>query len=125
MKLIYLVTGGALGTVARFYLSHLVQHPLHRHIYGFPVGTLLVNSLGCYLIGIFVSGADKWGWGTGPRVFLIAGFCGAFTTFSAFMVETVGLWKGETHTAAFLNVVLSLAIGLACFMAGAWTARAL
>ena len=123
MKLLYLVAGGAAGTVARFYLSHLIQHPLHQRSVIFPLGTLVVNSIGCFLIGLIAAGADKWGWGTNPRVLLIAGFCGAFTTFSALMAETAGLWKAEAPGAAFLNVGLSLILGAAFFAAGAAAAR--
>ena len=125
MKVLYLALGGVLGTLARFYLSHFAQRPFHHHIRGFPIGTLFVNLLGCYAAGVIVGVADKWGWGAGPRVFLLAGFCGAFTTFSAFMVETAGLFKGPGAGLAFLNVGLSLVLGYLCLAAGAFTARSL
>ncbi len=72
MKVLFLVLGGALGTLVRFYVSHFIQRRFRRHIFGFPIGTLSVNLLGCYIAGIVVGGADKWGWGSGPRVFLLA-----------------------------------------------------
>ncbi len=124
MQIVWLAAGGVLGTLARFFLSHLIQHPLHRHILGFPVGTLAVNLLGCFLIGIFVSGADRWGWGDNARVFALAGFCGAFTTFSAIVAESAGLWKGAGLGPALANVALSLVFGFAAFAAGALAARA-
>ncbi len=125
MKIFCLITGGALGTLARFYVSHFIQRPFHRHLFGFPIGTLSVNLLGCYLAGIIVGGADKWGWGAGPRIFLLAGFCGAFTTFSAFMIETAGLSKSAGSGMAFLNIALSLVLGYLSLGAGVLTARSL
>jgi len=125
MKLVWLLFGGALGTLSRFWLSHAVQGPLGARLAGFPVGTLAVNVAGCYLLGLFVAGADKWAWGANPRVFAMAGFCGAFTTFSAIVAETSGLGRGGAVGGAFLNIALSLALGYAFFVAGAMTGRAL
>ena len=124
MKLLYLLVGGLLGTAARFYLSHAIQHPFHKQLYGFPLGTLAVNAAGCYLMGLFVAGADKWAWGAEPRVLAMAGFCGAFTTFSALVAETSGLWQGGAAVTALLNVGLSLLIGFFAFGAGVLSARA-
>lgn len=124
MKLVWLAAGGVLGTLSRFFLSHLIQQPLHRHLFGFPAGILAVNLLGCFLLGIFVSGADRWGWGDNARVFAMAGFCGAFTTFSTLVADSAGLWKGGSVSASLVNVALSLVFGFAAFAAGALAARA-
>jgi len=83
--------GGSLGSVAR-YLCQKYIHEWNPH--PFPIGTFLVNVLGCFLIGIIYSLAEK-GNLLGPegRLLLATGFCGGFTTFSAFALENVNLLK--------------------------------
>ncbi len=100
--------GGAAGAVAR----HLVYLRLDRGT--FPAATLAVNVLGSLAFGLLLF-SDV---GESAMALGGVGFCGAFTTFSSFSVETVGLWeRGERRTAALnagANLALSLsAVGLA------------
>src|SRR5690349_17024884 len=81
-----LAAGGVLGTFARYGLS---QAAFKAFGGGFPYGTLGVNLLGSFLAGFFAELAGE-GLKLGPqaRLFLLTGFCGAFTTFSAFILES-------------------------------------
>lgn len=120
-KWIGLAAGGILGTLARYLLSGTV----HR-IFGvtFPFGTLVVNLVGCFAIGFLaVLAEEKFLLGPTARVFLMIGFCGAFTTFSSFILETANLAKDGENLYAFMNIALSLILGFAVFRLGIMLAR--
>ena len=110
------MVGGLLGTVARYFLSGTI----HRWFgAGFPSGTLVVNLVGCFLIGFLSAVADeKFLLGPNARILLLVGFLGAFTTFSTFMFETANLIKGGETFTALVNVVLSVIIGFFVFRVG-------
>ena len=120
-KWIGLATGGILGTFARYFLSGAV----HR-VFGvtFPFGTLAVNLVGCFVIGFLaVLAEEKFLLGPTARVFLMIGFCGAFTTFSSFILETSNLTKDGENLYAFMNIALSVVLGLLVFRLGVMLAR--
>jgi len=127
MFLSYLVVmvGGALGSAARMWLSlFLAVH------YGetFPVGTLAVNALGCFVIGLFsaLTGPDGMVL-TSPlvRQFVMIGVLGGFTTFSSFGLQTITLMTDGEWLYAALYVVLSLVVCLAFVWLGIILATAL
>jgi CrcB protein len=97
-----LTVGGASGAVCRYLVGQLVDNR------GFPWSTLLVNALGSALLGAVLFGSTS----RDVDVLIATGFCGAFTTFSSFSVETVGLWERGNPvlaaTNALANVLLSL-----------------
>ncbi len=102
---------GGLGAVARFELDARVQA---RHDGELPLGTLVVNCLGSFLLGLVT------GLGVGGDMLLLAGVAtlGSFTTFSTWMLESERLAEdGERRLAAW-NVVASIAVGLAAAGAG-------
>ncbi len=112
--------GGALGSVARYLLGAYVQARVSTAL---PVGTLLINVVGSFLLGLFVQvGLDTSAVTPEVRFFLTTGFCGGFTTFSTFSYETYRLIEdGEFGIAGFYvvaSVVLSL-IGCALGMSSA------
>ena len=107
--------GGFIGSIARYRLGGLVlQHSLGSR---FPVATLTVNLAGCLLVGLLAGWVEhRHALGPAMRLLLITGFCGGFTTFSAFGLETLYLMRRDSLALAALNVVLSVAGGIA----GAW-----
>jgi fluoride exporter len=116
-EVLIVAAGGALGSSARYLLSGFI---LHRALgWQFPLGTFVVNVLGCALVGVlggFVVKHDL----LSPeiRLFLFSGIAGGFTTFSAFGLETFHLLrKGEAGIAA-AYVVLSVLVGLLVLWAG-------
>ena len=109
--------GGFIGALARFGVNSLT----HRSaaLAGFPYGTLIVNMLGCVLIGVAV-GLIETREGIGPdfRLFVVVGLLGGFTTWSTFGFETFSLIRDANYLKASANVFLQVVLGLALVWAG-------
>jgi CrcB protein len=91
----------------------------------FPWGTLLVNVVGCFALGILIRLASEWGaWGEPTRLGVGTGFLGALTTFSTFGVQSVQLWS-KSPAIATANVVGNLALGLIAAAVGMYLAMQL
>lgn len=111
--------GSALGALARFLCSVALVALLGP---GFPWGTLAVNVLGSFLIGLYASLSGPGGRLPGTpiqRQFVITGFCGGFTTFSIFSLETLLLLEGQAWALAAINIVASLVLWLVAVWTGA------
>ena len=116
-KLILIALGGSLGAVARYLFSGLA----HRLYTGgiFPVGTLLVNVSGCFVIGAIMSLIeDNAAFEPAVRSFFVIGFLGAFTTFSSFGYETVELLRDGQMLTAGLNILANFALGIGAVLLG-------
>ena len=118
---LYVALGGAIGSASRFAITYAVQS---RAGSTFPWGTLLVNVTGSFLIGLIMRHAiDTQALSHEGRLFLAVGFCGGYTTFSAFSYETIRLLEDGNHRRAALYVVTSVALSLAATAAGFWGYR--
>jgi CrcB protein len=117
LKTVFLVAiGGAIGSVLRYMTSVLVQK-FYAHV--FPLATLITNVIGCLLIGIFVGWLSKNQLdNSNLKWFLITGFCGGYTTFSAFGLENVSLFQSANPGWAFLYIATSVIVGLAAVWCG-------
>lgn len=115
--MIYLLIalGGAAGSVLRYLLGGLVQRSSSS---GFPIGTMVVNVSGCFLIGILVRQFLNMQLSNDLRALLIVGFCGGFTTFSTFSAETLALIEGGEYARATAYVFLSVTLCLLATLAG-------
>ena len=105
--------GGFLGSSARF----LIQQLFLRILPGIGVaGTFAANIVGCFIIGVCIvqSGRMQREW----MVFLTSGFCGGFTTFSAFALENTNFIMGNHSNQALLYIGLSIVLGLMATYAG-------
>lgn len=111
IKVLLLVGSGSfIGGVARYLGSRAMQLFFPA---AFPIGTLLVNLLGCFLIGLLYGLSEKGELlNAEARLFLMAGFCGGFTTFSAFSGETLSLLRDGSYLPATLYVAASVVLGL-------------
>ncbi|PIE50604.1 MAG: fluoride efflux transporter CrcB [Flavobacteriales bacterium] len=112
-NLFYIFIGGGLGSVLRFLISAFTQK--WWNINHFPMGTFLVNIIGCFLIGYLTSyiKVDNY-----LKFLLITGFCGAFTTFSTFSLETYHLYQNGHLYTAIIYIVSIVSIGLLAFSIG-------
>lgn len=110
MKHLLLVgLGGFIGSVARFLVSKL---NLSWHFLSIPMGTLTVNVLGSFIIGILVGISVKSDLiSTDLRVFLMVGFCGGFTTFSSFSSENLMLMQNGQVFTVLIYTSLSILLG--------------
>ena len=100
--------GGAVGSMLRYGVQRILQV---QGTATFPTGTLLVNIAGCFLIGILWSMISRsLTWNEEMKLLLMTGFCGGFTTFSAFTLEGIGLLK-ENKTALFFIYLTASVIG--------------
>lgn len=115
-KILALAAGSLAGGFSRYFLAGAV----HRFTGAvFPYGTLVVNLTGCFLIGFLSAIAEeKFYLGPGGRILWMTGFCGAFTTFSTFILETVNLAKDGETTRAIANVLVSVLVGFLLFKLG-------
>ncbi len=105
-------TGGGLGAVARYLLAKSLPHK-------YPFATLLVNVLGCFLLGLVL--ALVWaapGFLPGEARQIFAGFCGGFTTFSSFAYQSLDLHREHSLRHAALNIGASIVLCVASFLAG-------
>jgi len=114
-NLLYLSIGAVLGAMARFACTHFSSQLSHHH--GFPYGTLLVNVVGSFIVGYVLTWTanhdhDRW------RLFAATGFCGAFTTFSAFAYETIAYWHQRQFLELALNVGLNNVLSILAVAAG-------
>ena len=109
--------GGFMGAILRFSVSGLIQQ-WFRSV-NFPYGTLVVNLLGCFLIGGLSYAAELRGLlSSEARSFIFIGLLGAFTTFSTFGNDTVRLFREGEEILSFLNIGLHLGLGLAAVWLG-------
>ncbi|MGF1594316.1 MAG: fluoride efflux transporter FluC [Kiloniellaceae bacterium] len=110
--------GAALGSVARYLCSLGMVHLLGP---GFPWGTLTVNLLGSLLIGLYATLTEPGGRVAASPArlqFVLTGFCGGFTTFSVFSLETLLLFEQRSFVSAGFYVGLSLLLWLLAVLTG-------
>ncbi len=106
--------GGALGAVCR----HLVNQLCSR--FHFPLGTLAVNVVGCFLIGLLITlrAANEQRWDSVTHSAMTIGFLGALTTFSTFGFESHSFFSNQQHGLALLNIASNMLLGLLAVYGG-------
>jgi CrcB protein len=118
------MAGGACGTLARFVAADLAL-PLSRHM---PFGTMAINVTGSFLIGLFGTLTLAHGKFPAPeslRMFVMIGFCGGYTTFSSFSLQTFDLRRSGFMGRAAFNAVASVLLCVAAVALGHWLAARL
>lgn len=108
--------GGGAGSIARF-LCQRGAYTIYPH--AFPFGTFIVNVAGCFIIGMLLGLMEKGAllkpeW----RMLLVTGFCGGFTTFSAFAAENIQLLKDGRLLYFFIYIIASIVLGLLAAFVG-------
>lgn len=116
-NVLYVAIGAIVGALARFFITNLSSKLSHHH--GFPYGTLIVNVIGCFIVGYVLTltanhAQDHW------RLLAATGFCGAFTTFSAFAYESLAYWHDGRVGTFLLNIGLNNILCLLAVGLGVW-----
>ena len=116
MTVLLVGLGGGTGAAARYLVDLLATRMFGL---AFPVGTMAVNVIGSFLMGVLVVWLAKRGEASDAmRLMLGTGFLGGFTTFSTFSLNAVTLWEREAYSLATLYVAGSVVLGVAALLAG-------
>ena len=116
-QLLWVGLGGFLGSICRFIMVGAFNR--FSPAFGFPLGTLSVNILGCFLIGLLHGLAETRSiLGPDIRVFLFIGVLGGFTTYSTFGFESLALLKDGALLRAFASIILHVLLGLSAVWIG-------
>jgi CrcB protein len=114
---LWVAVGSALGGVLRFWLNGVISQRFET----FPMGTMVINITGSFLIGFIFTYTGTDGrvvLGQTPRTFLMTGICGGYTTFSAFSLQTLNLARDAQWLYAGLNVLASVGLCLVAVWLG-------
>lgn len=120
IKILFLMTGGALGTLARYVASGLAHRLTNT---AFPIGTMIVNCLGSLLIGMVWAFWEDTSVPGYIRTFVLIGFFGGFTTFSSLSLETMNLVRDNEMKMAIFNILANNLIGILFVFGGYFTVR--
>lgn len=118
--LLLVALGGAAGSVMRFAITKAMESLGWTQ---WPWATLTVNLLGCFLVGLLTTWLFKTDTDSPMRYLLLTGFCGGFTTFSAFGLENARMLSEGRIWEAFLYTAGSLIIGVGMVFVGMWVGR--
>lgn len=122
IKWLYLAIGSVAGGFSRYGLGSAIHEWLGFH---FPYGTLVINLTGCLAIGFLNGLADTKTWvGPNERILLMTGFCGAYTTFSSFILESSSLMRRGDLILAAVNIGVSVVVGFLLFRVGSVMGKA-
>ena len=120
---LWIALGGALGSMARFWLAIAVAEKLGQQ---FPWGTILINIVGSFVIGFFATFTGPGGRmaaSFNARAFVMVGICGGFTTFSAFSLQLLELFQTGDVIPAVLYAAGSVVLCLLFVWGGWWLGR--
>ncbi len=121
IKILLLIgSGGFAGSILRYVVSLSIQNKL---LSSFPYGTLSVNIIGSFLIGIVYALVEKGSLSPEIRLFLAAGVLGGFTTFSAFSLDALNLLQEGLWLEGFAYVLISVLAGIAFAFLGILTIK--
>lgn len=119
MNVIWVGIGGFIGAIARYSATLLTRRWFGQAL--LPIGTLAVNVLGCFLMGMLSQLSETYGpFSPEIRAFVFVGLLGGFTTFSAFGNETFSLWKNVGDWPALANIGGHIVLGLGAVAFGTY-----
>lgn len=120
--MLLIAAGGAIGAILRFLMSEMTVKIIGL---AFPWGTIAVNLIGCFLIGLMWGFFNVYDLGHNTRLFIFVGVLGAFTTFSTFALENFNLFKDGNISMLAFNVTISNLFGVLLVFAGFYLSKTL
>ena len=120
IKFLYIGIGGATGAILRYLVSGLTYRFFSE---GFPWGTLAVNLIGCLIIGFLWGLFETITVSQNLKFLVLIGLLGSFTTFSTFSLENFNMLRDGQNLYFFLNVLISVVLGLLLVFAGNFLSR--
>lgn len=115
LNFLYIFLGGGTGSVVRYYLSFWIDSKMESK---FPVGTFVSNMLASLIFGLIAGYMVKNHLSEQAILFLLAGFCGGFSTFSTFSKDNYMLFESGDWVQLILNICLSIILGVVFFFIG-------
>ncbi len=112
LQFLMVFLGGGLGSCSRYFVSQVISNELELKS-TFPLATLTVNLVGCFIIGIFIGLIERFQLHPNWTLLLATGFCGGFTTFSSFSYENHLLLKNNEYLLGLSYTLISLFWGFA------------
>lgn len=107
--------GGGIGSILRYIISYFTLKYFKSEL---PVATFLVNIIGCFLVGVLFNTIGSQNVNSTLKLLFIIGFCGGFTTFSAFAYENVAMLQAAQYSKTLLYTLLSIITGFIAVWAG-------
>ncbi len=122
VKIIVLSLGGVVGVLLRYFTGGAVHKVAGS---GFPYGTLVINLVGCFVIGLLWGIFERFEFSSNLRLFLFIGVLGSFTTFSSFGLETFNLFRDNELRLGLYNLLITNVFGVGLVYAGYFGSRVL
>lgn len=117
-NILLVIAGSAAGGSVRYITSLVIQSKNNTQ---FPMGTFMINLIGCFIMGmVYALAARNASNGSDIKLLLATGFCGGFTTFSAFAFENLELFKSGLHLTALVYIILSVVLGILAVVLGTY-----
>ena len=120
MKILALITGGAIGTLLRYFLSGWTYKFFDEV---FPWGTLMVNLTSAFAVGFLWTLFEDWIVSPNIRIFVFIGILGGYSTFSTYVMETINLAREGETALALSNIIISNVVGIVLVYLGMITAK--
>jgi CrcB protein len=117
MNCLYVVIGGGIGALLRYFSTQFINSSIDIK---FPLGTLFVNCIGALIIGFLINIFDLFSINIKWKLFLITGFLGGYTTFSAYSLETVQYFMNGNVKNAVINILLNNVLCILFVLLGIW-----
>lgn len=122
-ELVYIFIGGGAGSVLRYLAQIAVNERIAPFAFPFSWGTFTVNVAGSFLIGLFYSLSEHFQLSMEARLFLTAGLCGGFTTFSTFSNDALSMLEGGFYGTFAVYVFLSIVLGIGAVLLGGYIGK--
>ena len=119
---LYISLGAVLGALSRYYITLFW---IEKRGKNFPYGTLFVNLTGTFFIGFVSTFTAQHTISVAAQKLILVGFCGAYTTFSSYILDAVNLFRSQKNSAGFFYWLGSPILGFTCVELGIWVAQKL